>query len=573
MKNYKINIDKPKPTQEEILAGRNFDSVLAQYKATPGQVIKKPFWQSAGFIGSVVAVAATVAIVVMVVSNDGNDEVNNPGIVDNNAPDNNGNIVAPDSNSTPAWTATKRTIAPPLANVNVGYQEYKVSPNTGGTISYPTGTKIRFQPNSFVDKNGAPVTGNVDVKYREMHDAVDFFLAGVPMEYDSAGQTYIFESAGMMEVAAFVNGEVVYLDKNKPMQVEMASTENATSYNLYHFDTEAGNWIYQGKDKVAPMPYTKEQRMNDSLAALQMWLATQGNAGPVCGGVYHEPKDAKRPLKADPKKNRFVVDFSKEEFPEMANYQNVIFEVDESKEKFDPANYNLTWELVTLSRGDTESRYKLTLRKGLRTVKLDVYPVLDGGDYDEALVEYEKAHAKYLVDSAAFKNWVAATLLDPTLAVLATNPNAFPPPRFVFDPQTMRNENLAYDVQRTFELSGFGFYNCDRPAAFPKGSVLNLSLNGPDSKPFAGTQFYHVDRAMNTIMTCYNPASQFFVNTKSRNLVWAVNNGELYYAENEQFSGLPFLGQATITLQKVAKQIRSAAEMRAFFNIAPAKTQ
>jgi hypothetical protein len=209
MKNIKINIDKPKPTQEEILAGRNFDAVLAQYKAAPGKVIKKPFWQTGGFITSVVAVAATVTIAVLVMSGQGEQNTSdpvNPGVADNNTV-----LPADDQNKNPQWAPTKRRIAPPLADVNVPYQKYKVSAKWGGSILYPTGTRITFQPNSFVDKNGNAVTGNVDVQYREMHDAVDFFLAGVPMEYDSAGRTWQLESAGMIVVAAFVNGEVVYL--------------------------------------------------------------------------------------------------------------------------------------------------------------------------------------------------------------------------------------------------------------------------------------------------------------------------------------------------------------------------
>lgn len=339
MKNYKINIDKPKPTQEEILLGRNFDQVLKQYNAAPGKVVKKPFWQTGGFIGSIAAVAATIAIVMMVMNGNNNpvtDEPQSPVITDN------GNVPVVDtagqnnSDNNLAWAPTKKKVAPPLAGVNVPFREYKVSAKSGGTISYPSGTKVSFQPNSFVDASGNPVSGNVEVEYREMHDAVDFFLAGIPMEYDSAGATYVLESAGMMEIAAFVNGKVVYLDKNKPIKVQMASAQTGSDYNLYVFDSVAGNWSYLGKDKVAEMPYPKDKRAQDSIAALQSWLAAQNSRNPFCGGSRKgKPVDAIRPIKADPSKNRFVVDFNKKEFPEMASYENVIFEVDESKEKFE----------------------------------------------------------------------------------------------------------------------------------------------------------------------------------------------------------------------------------------------
>lgn len=589
MKNYKINIDKPKPTQEEILAGRNFDSVLAQYNAAPGKVIKKPFWKTTGFIGSVAAVAATVAIVAMVLNGEDAKDITapqDPGVVQNN-PD---NALQPEDNNgvvAPQWTPTKRTIVAPLAGVNIPFKQYKVNSSRGGSIAYPTGTKIKFQPNCFVDKNGVPVNGNVEIKYREMHDAVDFFLAGIPMEYDSAGTTYQLESAGMLEVAAFVNGEVVYLDKNKPMQIQMASMASGSEYNLYYFDTIAGNWTYQGKEKVAPMPYDPEQRKRDSLEALQLYLASMRNqmhGAPGCGGTKDGPfADVVRPVKADPTKNRFVVDFSKEEFPEMANYQNVIFEVDESKEKFDQANYDITWETVALSRGDNVSKYKLTLKKGLKTVKLDVYPVLDGEEYSSAFANYEKVHTAYIADSTARANSKpdVTGFVSPNQYWAPQAPNqaqvqmsdAELAKNFKFDPEAFKRMKAAQasmqyecDVQRTFSASGFGIYNCDSPQMRPQGSVLNLTINGPDNTLFTGPVVYHVDRRMNTVMT-YSSRTEFHVNTSSQNLMWAVMNGELYYAENESFNGLPAAGDATIALKKVPKKLNSAEEMRAFFRL------
>jgi hypothetical protein len=566
MKNYKINIDKPKPTQEEILAGRNFDQLLSQYNAAPGKVIKKPFWQSAGFLGSVAAVAATVAIVVMVMKGNSNavtDGGQGPVIVDNS-----NNNTQPDHNgNTTAWSPTKRSVAPPLPGVNVPFAEYKVSAKNGGTISYPTGSKVTFQPNSFVDKNGTPVSGNVEVQYREMHDAVDFFLTGVPLEYDSAGKTYQFESAGMLEVAAFINGEVVYLDKNKPMQVEMASAQTGTGFNLYQFDTEIGNWVYQGRDVVKELPKKDDQKLRDSVMAVL--LAERQVLVNCISNHMSPPHDAMKPVKANATKNRFVVDFNKQEFPEIAAYQNVIFEVDESKEKFDAANYNITWEDVNLSRGEQASTYKLTLKKGLKQVKLDVYPVLDGEEYRTAQAKYEKEHAKYLTDSAAYVKWVADR------AAFGTDGSGVPMPKF--DPAMVRSTDqsagslgLAAAVSRAFSLSSFGIFNMDSPEMLPEGAVLNMALHGPDGQLFTGyNAVYHVDRQKNTLMNYHNmnPVPEFHCNTRSQNLVWAVKDGELYYAENESFAQLPATGNVMIQLKKVAKKLTTADEMRAFFGL------
>lgn len=575
MKNYKINIDKPKPTQEEILAGRDFDSVLKQYKAAPGKVIKKPFWKTSGFIGSVVAVAATVAVVLMVINGNNGQ---NPSDDQGNVLSNNDNVRQPDNDAVTQWTPTKRKIAPPLAGVNVPFTNYKVNAKRGGTLTHPSGTKIKFQAGSFLDANGNAVTGNVEVRYREMHDAVDIFLSGIPMQYDSAGQTWQLESAGMLDIAAFVDGKVVYLDKNKPMEVEFASAYEGTQYNLYEFDTVAGNWAYRGKDEVGVMPSVVDSVKGKAKPKM-------ANVPPMNDIVIHEPVDGVKPMKADSKKNRFSVDFDKAEFPEMASFQNVIFEVDESNEKFDRANYAVTWESIALSRGDESSKYKLTLKKGLKQLKLDVYPVLDGKDYDKAFADYTATHNKYLQDSARYGAWVASVKNNQDIGV----PNNVAQPQQVFNGgvQQLGNgdlgwvyttgadkngTNMAMDVMRSFTLSGFGTYNMDFAGMLPAGSILDLSVNGPDNKLFQDfTTVNHVDREKNTVMTYHNenPMNGFHVNTKSSNLIWAVKDGELYYAENESFSNLPLSGKVNVVLKKVAKKLNTADEMRAFFQIGP----
>jgi hypothetical protein len=59
----------------------------------------------------------------------------------------------------------------------------------------------------------------------------------------------------------------------------------------------------------------------------------------------------------------------------------------------------------------------------------------------------------------------------------------------------------------------------------------------------------------------------FSVNTKSSNLIWAVKEGQLYYADNDQFSGLPVSGAADVKLAKVPVPLETADDMRKFFNI------
>lgn len=570
MKNYKVNIDKPKPTQEEILSGRNFDALLNQYKTLPGNKPVKPLWKTGGFIGTVAAVAATVAVVAFVIT--GNDDAQNNSTNGNNIAGNE-TVRQPDEEIVSSWTPTKRSVTPPLADMNVPFAKFKVNARKGGTLQYSSGSKITFQPGAFVDANGNEVKGNVEVQYREMHDAVDFFLAGVPMEYDSAGQTWQLHSAGMMEIAAFVDGKVVYLKKDKPMQVEMASAYEGTLYNLYHFDTIQGNWVFKGKDDVAPRVFPKQD-----VAVFDPFVEPVfgDNLDPIYS-VENAPVDVSAPVKADPKKHRFRVDINKNEFPEMAAYQNALFEVDETREKFDPANYKVVWESIALSRSDGNQQYMITLRKGITVVKLDVYPVLEGADFDKAYADYQVKHEEFLRKQAEYDKWLdaqrngVAKSNQPEVKVDAPAPSPRQNEGWVY---TAGNDkasiDMTKDVMRTFAVDGFGIYNCDVAGRLPQGSKVNLSVRDTDNSMFAGfTAVYHVDRNLNTVMTYHNtnPMEGFSVNTASSNLIWAVKDEQLYYADNDQFTGLPKSGDADVKLAKVPVPLETADDMRQFFKI------
>jgi hypothetical protein len=105
----------------------------------------------------------------------------------------------------------ERFIKPPIKGADVPFKEWTVDAAKGDTVYYPTGSIILFPPNSFVDKNGNVITGNVEVKYREFTKPIDFFLSGIPMNYDSAGVQYTFESAGMCEILAYKDGAPVFV--------------------------------------------------------------------------------------------------------------------------------------------------------------------------------------------------------------------------------------------------------------------------------------------------------------------------------------------------------------------------
>lgn len=564
MKKYKVNVDRPKPTSEEILSRRNFDDLMKQYQAAPGKVVHKPFWKTGWFVGAV-ATAAAVAVTVIVL-NKSDDSASQHAPVNQFA--NGANTRNPDSSGTGgSFVQEKRRIAPPLKGMDVAFASFKVTSSKGGIIEHKSGSRLVFKANAFVDASGKPVAGDVDIRYREFRNPVDVFVAGIPMQYDSAGQTYQFESAGMMEIAAFMNGKVVYLDKNKPVEVQFASAQSGSQFSVYEFDTAAGNWAYRGKDEIRPKdsPEAGKKKPDaaeviakkaaaDKQLSLDLSLAATNN--PL-------PEEPVKPLKADPKKNRFDVDFDVREFPEMAGYKNVLFEVDESREKFDRKNYDIVWESIELSKGDRDGRYHIALRKGLLNLRLDVYPVFEGGNYEQAMKTFVNRFDEY---SAALgkrqkSESAARQKYDEALAKLNVNSNT--------DDRFQKESQDAYSqVFRVFSIEKFGVYNCDKPEMLPQGGVVTLNCRDENGRLLNNIfSMYHVDRNKFCLYSYHNvnPVAGFHFNPGASNLVWVIINGELYTADQDQFTGMPVSGSGEIVLKPVNRQFKDLADMRAFF--------
>ncbi|HET6991811.1 MAG TPA: hypothetical protein VFJ43_10825, partial [Bacteroidia bacterium] len=143
-----------------------------------------------------------------------------------------------------AFTRENPLIKTPIPGLDVFKNVYSTNASTGGLIEYPSGTKILIPGNAFVDADGNEVKGNVTIDYREFRDPVDILVSGIPMVYDSAGQRGDFQSAGMFELNASVEGKEVFLAPGKKVDLEFAVVDTASTYNFYRLDPTAG-WVYQ----------------------------------------------------------------------------------------------------------------------------------------------------------------------------------------------------------------------------------------------------------------------------------------------------------------------------------------
>lgn len=130
-------------------------------------------------------------------------------------------------------------------DIDPGAETYTINVAAGDTIFAPSGSTILFPSNAFVDANGNPVTGEVDIAWQEFHTLGDILASGIPMKYDSAGVQNDLESGGMFTIKGTHNGEPVEIAPDKSVEVNLASLQDTPCYNFYELDEQTGDWEYK----------------------------------------------------------------------------------------------------------------------------------------------------------------------------------------------------------------------------------------------------------------------------------------------------------------------------------------
>jgi hypothetical protein len=589
----KINVNREKLSSEDILAKKNFSEVMANYSV----VVKPPFFKTPWFMTTVAV--ATVGVVVSVVlytqNNNNTSDTAQAGPVDKEVakeqPNTDNEFYYPDD--TPC-------INPPLKSVEQDYTSYNVDATKGAKLDYKSGTKIDVPKDAFKDDEGNVVEGDVEIRYREFHDPLDFFLSGIPMTYDSSDTRFHFESAGMLEILAYKNGVPVHANADNPINIEMESGQEGTHFNLYSLDTTARNWKFEGKDKVtnhhegelladaSSFELTPEQKVEfdkeikelekkkETVEAVkQDWEVAKNKTK-----KFAKKNSPLKPKKVDKDKNHFNIDSDAKEFPELAMYKGSQFEVGKENKDFNKDEaYNTVWDDATLSENVHNVSYKITLTKGDLKRSFIVYPVFDGEDFTAAMKVYEKKFAAYQtkldqrkVEDEKKKVAYEAKLADWERERLAQQS------RWEEQRKQMaeRAKNIAKvastssKVTRAFTISGFGVYNCDNPKALPSGQMVKANFVDKSGNNLVFNRVFLVDKNMNGMYTYYQQKfHRFKFNPHAENMIWAVtSDNKLAVFTTEDFAKIPQKnGDQDFTMTTTDEQFANTKQVRKFLGI------
>jgi len=558
MKNFKINTSQPPLSEADIAKGKDFGQVVKAYKAAKIPFYKMPkIW-----LGSSALVAAGVAIFIVI-----------------------SKLTTPD--------LPTAFINPPMASADIKSTTYVLNAQADSTITYPSGSKIHVPANAFRDKKGNVIKGNVELHYREFKKPVDAFLAGIPMTYDSAGQQFNFETAGMMEISASLNGEGLQTNPDALVKVDMLSENKNDRFNTYYLDTIEKKWKYQVQANYNE-PEKNDLLQSDTIDGSQgLQTKEEQSVKHIENEIAKLEKQAPvAPKKADASKPRFSIKVDEAEFPEIAVYKGVKFQVEDKNYKEDKAG--ITWSDIDLKRIPGSPKYKITFINPDERYVVIAVPVFGDKDYaaanslyNQKYNEYEAALTKKKEDAAKMKaDLLAKEKAQREEARAEAKKDAEQRKQDLRAMTEQENESRREYMRqvaeqnlvvRSFVVSDFGYWNSDHPCALPPGTTL-VKLNLIDSKTKAHLTVqacYLVEKERNVLFEYYpsgyspNNLSNFRYDSNKQNGVWAITtDNKIAVAKYDEFKTAKRKGNdLELEVTMLDKSLKTTEEVRHYLEL------
>ncbi len=591
--NYNFDSNPQEVDASDIQKHQNFDKLMQQFQQdpNPNPAPKKPFLK----IISVGAAAIAAAMFGFFVFNPTQKTAHN-------------------DSETPLTVA--KVVAAPIKDLEKKFTTYEIDASTGGVIKHTTGSELTIPANAFVRPDGTPATGKVNVRYREFHDAVDIFLSGIPMNYDSSGVKYQLESAGMMEVYANQAGEELSLAKDKSLDMALKNDikkEKNQAYNIYELDPKSKRWIFRTSDRVERLSNSKYTE-----AAQTDAVTTESNSIEIentkkMRTLVAESDAAESDLKhlrleapAMPQKTTssdyvFDINFNGLQYRGVAGnqttlrnmkenqsdindlkrklYQGAMWKLVQSGSKL-PSNYSTTqWDdIEVVDKG--KNIFTLSLKKDDKVIAMDVTPVLVGKNYDKAMAEYNQRFAAFQANVAekeaklndlkqnfatekAKERELSKKTSDEKVAAFRANGQA----------DLASEEILKEQVVNHFKVTSMGMWNCDRPLE-PDFLMVNSNFKAENGDALDNQMAFMVSKKLNTVSGFYASRNKpLYFNPAMNYTLWMVTaDNKLAIYTPKQFEDMKKMNISPnqsfdFVMTKIDKELKSEADVRAILNL------
>lgn len=482
MKNqYNIKINPPKLSSEQIEQHRDFDALLQAFEQTQAaapspEPVSQPQKGRGKLRYLLYAMTAAAAVVLML-------------------------LAIRDSNPTvqPAPIPTQQMaellqLKAPLPKLEQRFERRVIADaSKGEVLHYPSGSEVAVPAAAFVDAEGYPVEGAVEIEYREFADAVDMFLAGIPQQL---GKHQNLQSTGMMEIKGYQDGKPVYLNMDKKLDInlrgKMPVATNPDELGVYVYSVQNDAWEYQSQDRIERLGQPEQptntvdsiQLPPEALEEARRTLAASQPKAPIKPGISDDMQV-------------FDFDININDYPELAAYaENVEFIG--SRTALTPATFDTVWNAMDIvNKGNDTYELRLIYETGAEPIvrTIEVYPAVAATP--AARAQYEAQQQQYEADVAAWEAEVVALASQ-------SQPDAMP--------------STLVEVVNYFSIHRFGLWNCGKPIEWNESWPVEAAFVSEEGTPLTVEQVFVT-----------TPAQQLYYSAPSQ----ASNTVELKYAVAE----------------------------------------
>jgi hypothetical protein len=366
----------------------------------------------------------------------------------------------------------------PINDLRIESETFTFSTEKDKTISLKSGSTLFIPANSFVDKAGNPIHGEVDINWNEFHSLGEVLLSGITMKYDSAGIQNDLITGGMFKIEAFQHEEELFLAPSKKIKVDILSKSGVERMNFYKMDENSGDWTYKQTQTATPRKLTLEQA-NKSTGSDDTDFSLLDIA-----------------VKTD-------------SFPELKNKQIVGWKTNNKLKNSDLNKLQFSDVESELVATQTPNEYRLRITK---TTKLD------NRDYVE---RFSMLVRPYFLEEATKDSKLVADVFEETKQELNN-----------YLDKMKKNE-----VVRSIEISSLGVYNWDYLYHRSGSKNVFCHLNYPENtNPLFMSVFTICPEDNALVRLNFTEEGEYIYDPSKRNCIIAISEeNRVYYINNNDF--------------------------------------
>lgn len=428
----------------------------------------------------------------------------------------------------------------PFSIAKVEFTEYQLAAAQAQVIrNAKTGTIINIQPNSFINEFGELAEGTVKVFMREMHTAPEYFMRGLPMNG--------YQSAGVIELKATTeDGQSLFLNNEKPIDVLMASANPTDNYAVYSVNESTRSWQLRNAHithlkQAAQKKKVNEYDTNISLAAVRK-------------GVHVFKHEL-----------RFKTQLNYRAYPEMEVFNNVEWvytgkhakKVRQNllKDRSNPYgsrrgsgllfNY---WTDVKLTREDN-GQYHMIFTNGPEVLNIPVKPEHIYGQSINPESLFNDYQAAYKV--AKPENGAAQAMVEEVET---------------FDPTSLP---AGYTAVTRFSVSELGIWGLNQKIAYDQNTAFNISFTDEKGNCLSPTVFYQYNSALNTYQILKAEQLLSVNYNKGYNILFTITgSNEVALLDNKSFGEMVAKSKEGYPLSAKLnrRMVQSKSDVVALFN-------